>query len=177
MARGQGTARRRRARRLTPGVPGASAPSLWRVGVNDLAQARAVIAWAAYAGIARPHLHGLDAGRMGAAYWVEVERLLGRAVVVECDSTVGTALVALRCGARRLRIAHAGPQEAALAGLIAAHGAVRETAAPMVALAPGRTAAGQLARWRCEQVTGRYAPVTQRVEGQGRSATGHEACD
>ncbi len=115
---------------------------------------------------------------MGAGYWCEVERLLDRALVVECGGHVGTALAALRCGAKRLRIADAGPQEAALAGLIAAHGATRIAAPPTVALAPGRPVATQLARARCERVTVPPPPVKQRRLGSDdRPDTGHVACD
>jgi hypothetical protein len=168
MARGQAVAGRAGARRLRA----------FGVGVNDLAQARAVLAWQA-AGRHRPvRIHGLDAPLMGAGYWSEVERILDRALVVECDDHVATALAALRCGCRRLRIADAGPQETALAGLIAAHGAVRIAEAPAVALAPGRPAAAQLARIRCERVTASPSPVKERFLGtESRSDTGHVACD
>lgn len=115
---------------------------------------------------------------MGAGFWFEVERLLDRPVVVECDDHVGTALAALRTGCRRLRIADAGAQERALAGLIAAHGAVRVAAPPAIRLAPGRAAAVQLARARCEQVTAWAAPAKDPVVGtEVRSDTGHLACD
>jgi hypothetical protein len=146
--------------------------------VNDLAQARAVLAWAAAGRHGAVRLYGLDARFMGAAYWFEVERLMDRPVVVECGDHVGTALAALRTGSKRLRIAEAGPQEAALAGLIAAHGAVRVEEPPGVALAPGRPVAAQLARARSERVTVSSRPVKQRLLGtKDRSTTGHVACD
>lgn len=136
------------------------------------------MAWAAAGGHGAVRLYGLDARFMGAGYWVEVERLLDRPVVVECDDHVGTALAALRAGCRRLRIAPAGAQEDALAGLIAAYGAVRVAAPPAIRLAPGRAAAAQLARARCEQVTASTPPVKDpEVETEVRSDTGHLACD
>jgi hypothetical protein len=155
MAGGQAAARRRGTRRLN-GLG---------VGVNDLAQARAVLAWAAAGRHGPIRLHGLDARFMGAGYWSEVARLMARPLVVECGDHVGTALAALRAGCRWLRIADAGPQEAALAGLIAAHGAVRIAAPPAVVLAPGRPAAPQLARTRCQRVTASPRAVKERELG------------
>jgi hypothetical protein len=137
-----------------------------------------VLAWAAAGRHGAVRLHGLDAGVMGTGYWFEVARILDRPLVVECGDHVGTALAALRTGCERLRVADAGPQEGALAALIAAHGAVRVTTPPDVVLAPGRPAAAQLARARCERVTASRAPVKDRVEAFGfGSRTGHLACD
>lgn len=148
------------------------------VGVNDLAEARAVLAWAAAGGHGPVRLFGLDARFMGAGFWAEVERLLGRPLVVDCGDHVGTALAALRVGCRRLRVADVGPQERALVGLVRACGAVRSTAPPALRLTPGRPAAAQLARARCEQVTGPAAPVKERRLGiESGSDTGHVACD
>jgi len=152
MARGQAAARRRGTRRL----------SGLGVGVNDLAQARAVLAWAAAGRHGPIRLYGLDARFMGVGYWVEVARLMERPLVVECGDHVATALAALRAGCRHLRIADAGPQEAALAGLIAAHGAARIAAPPALALAPGRPATAQLGRARCERVTAPPLPGKER---------------
>jgi len=137
-----------------------------------------VLAWAAAGRHGGVRLYGLDARVMGPGYWCEVERVLDRALVVECGAHVGTALAALRCGVKRLRIADAGPQEAALADLIVAHGAVRVTAPPAVVLAPGRSVAAQLARARCERVTVPPLAVKERRLGiESRSDTGHVGCD
>ena len=86
MARGQAAAGGAGARRLTA----------LGVGINDLAQARAVLAWAAAGRHGGVRLYGLDARVMGPGYWCEVERVLDRALVVECGAHVGTALAALR---------------------------------------------------------------------------------
>jgi hypothetical protein len=151
MAGGQAAAGRRGVDRL----------SGLAVGVHDLAQARAVLAWAAAGRHGPIRLHGLDAVTLGGGFWFEVERLMGRPIVVECGDHVGTALAALRAGCRWLRIAPAGAQERALEGLIKAYSAVRMRAGPTVALAPGRAAAAQLARGRCEQVTASSLPGKQ----------------
>ncbi len=137
-----------------------------------------MLAWAAAGRHGPIRLHGLDARFMGAGYWVEVARLMDRPLVIECGDHVGTVLAALRAGCRLLRTADAGPQEAALAGLIAAHGAVRIAEPPAVRLAPGRPAAAQLARARCERVTAARRAVKQReLQIETRPQTGHLACD
>jgi len=154
------------------------APEPLAIGVNDLAQARAVLAWAAAGGHGAVRLYGLDARFMGAGFWSEVERLLGRPLVVDCDGHVGTALEALRVGCGRLRVTADGPQERALAGLVHAYGAVRISVPPALRLRPGRPVAGQLARARCEQVTGAFRPVKQPGDACGvRSTKGHLGCD
>ncbi len=154
------------------------APDALAVGVNDLAQARAVLAWAAAGRRRPPRLYGLDAPFMGAGFWREVERLLARPLVVDCGDHVGTAMEALRVGCRRLRLVEAGPQEAAVAGLVAAHGALRVTAPPAVALVADRPVAAQLARARWERVTGPLTPDKDLADAFGfGSETGHVACD
>ncbi|NBB69915.1 MAG: hypothetical protein GVY33_06265 [Alphaproteobacteria bacterium] len=124
-----------------------------------------MLAWAAAGRHGPIRLYGLDARFLGAGYWLEVARLMARPLVVECGDHVGTALAALRAGCRWLRIADAGPQEAALAGLIAAHGAVRVAEPPAVRLAPGRPATAQLARARCQRVTAPPRAVKERELG------------
>lgn len=124
-------------------------PEPYRIGVNDLHQARAARAWAAYAH-RRVVLHALDAPCLGMGYWRAVEQALGRPLVVECGTTAGAVLEALRAGLRRLRFEVASAQAPALHALVHAHGGEPVEARAHVRLRPGAAATAQLARWLLE---------------------------
>ncbi len=152
-----------------------------RIGVRDLHQARAALAWAA-AGHHRLLLHALEAPVLGVGFWRGVEEALGRGLVIECGAQAGAVLEALRAGLRNLQFDVAVAQAPALEALVRAHGGVcvRETAAWR--LTPGRSVAGQLARLHFGEVTMASAagtPTSERLTERSAEIQemGLVACD
>lgn len=147
-----------------------------RIGINDLAQARAVLAWAAYArrGIL---LHALEGPLLGMGFWAAAAASLDRPLVVECGDEAGSVLQALRAGLRTLRHAVAPPQATALDALIDAHGGRRVTTGPAIRLDVGRSVGGQLGRWRFDRVTTQAVAVKGPAKSINSNMMGLVACD
>ncbi len=144
MARGQGAA----------GGPGARAtPRLTArvtVAVHDLLQARAALAAAEELGlgIELATAPGL-AAFAGVGFCVALGELIGRPILVDCGAEPGTALAALRTGARRVLLRGAPAVQGKLADIVAQSGAVllAEPPTPLLTLAPGEDPAAALAAW------------------------------
>jgi hypothetical protein len=148
MARGQGAAGdpgTRAAPRLTP------RPT---VSVHDLVQARAALAAAGELGLevelaTAPGLASLA----GVGFCVALGELAGRPILVDCGDAPGTALAALRAGARRVLLRGAPAARGKLADIAAQQGAELLAAppGPLLALAPGEDPAPALRAWRARR--------------------------
>ncbi len=121
---------------------GRAAPALI-VAVHDLAQARAALAAAAELGIeidlaTAPGL----AGFAGVGFCVALEQALDRPLWIDCADEPGTALAALRAGARRVLVAGAPAARGALVDIARQLGAELCVGppAPRLVLAPGEDA-------------------------------------
>lgn len=144
MARGQGAA----------GGPGArAAPRLTgrlTVAVHDLAQARAALAAAEELGleVELATAPGL-AAFAGVGFCVALGELVGRPILVDCGAQPGSALAALRMGARRVLLRGAPAVRGKLADIAAQSGAelLAEAPPPLLVPAPGEDAAAALAAW------------------------------
>lgn len=144
MARGQGAA----------GDPGARAASgltpRLTVAVHDLLQARAALAAAEELGleVELATAPGL-AAFAGVGFCVALGELVGRPILVDCGAETGTALAALRTGARRVLLRGAPAVRGKLADIAAQLGAelLAEAPPPLLTVAPGEDAAAALAAW------------------------------
>jgi len=161
MARGQGAARDRGPPPSLSGpageperepggtvAEGEPAPAL-TVAVHDLAQARAALEAAGELGvpIALVTAPGLVA-MAGVGFCVALEEALGRPLLIDCGSEPGTALAALRAGARRLLLAGAPAARGKLEDIARQLGACLLAAppAPLLTLAPGQDPRAALRR-------------------------------
>jgi hypothetical protein len=163
MARRQGAARDRRpppplsGSRREPdrsGAPaGASADGepapAPTVAVHDLAQARAALEAAGELGLSITLVTAPGLVAMaGVGFCVALEEALGRPLLIDCGSEPGTALAALRAGARRLVLAGAPAARGKLEDIARQLGACLLAAppAPLLTLAPGEDPRAALRR-------------------------------
>lgn len=137
MARGQGAA----------GHPGAPPAPRLTLLVHDRVQGEAALALETELGLALelstpPGL----AAMAGVGYCVALEELLGRPLWIDCGAEPGTALAALRAGARRILLRGAPATFGKVADIAAQLGAVLRDRPPepVLALAPGEDAAAAL---------------------------------
>lgn len=168
MARGQGTAgnrgpspalspfgtdpapgQRPSAPAAEDGAAGTPATRLVSVAIHDLAQGRAVLAATATLGLSVELVSAPGLARFaGAGFCVALERLLGRPLLIDCGDEPGTALAALRAGARRVLVRGVPGVEGALRDIARRLGAELSTRppSPLLVLAPGEDAAAALGR-------------------------------
>lgn len=168
MARGQGTAgdrgpspalspaRSDPAPAERPSAPAARAvratasdPRVPSVAIHDLVQGRAVLAAAAARGLSVELVSAPGLARFaGPGFCLALERLLGRPLLIDCGDEPGTALAALRAGARRVLVRGVPGVEGALFDIARRLGAELATRppSPLLLLAPGEDAAAALGR-------------------------------
>ncbi|MCX8102535.1 MAG: hypothetical protein N3D77_15000 [Geminicoccaceae bacterium] len=137
MARGQGAA----------GHHGAEAARRLTLLVHDRLQAEAALAVEAELGLSILLAASAELVRfVGPGYLVALGRLVGRPIALDCGAEPGTALAALRAGARVLVLHPAAPRRDAVEQIARRLGAELRPSlpAPVLALAPGEDAAAVL---------------------------------
>lgn len=131
------------------GAAGTPATRLVSVAIHDLAQGRAVLAAAAALGLSVELVSAPGLARFaGPGFCVALERLLGRPLLIDCADEPGTALAALRAGARRVLVRGVPGVEGALSDIARRLGAELATRppSPLLVLPPGEDAAAALGR-------------------------------
>lgn len=134
MARGQGTS----------GYHGAEAAHRLTLLVHDRLQAEAALEAEAELGLAVLLAASAELVRfVGPGCLVALGRLVGRPITIDCGAEPGTALSALRAGARSLVLQSSSPGRAAIEQIAHRLGAelLSTLRAPVLALEPGEDAA------------------------------------